>query len=84
MELPASGRRALEREEAKVRQGKQMRWPQIKKCQKQGRTVVFLEESGLSEPTPHAHLSAEGTDPAMEVGLLSSSYARYRHLPADK
>jgi len=47
MELPASGRRALEREEAKVRQGKQMRWAQIKKCQKQGRTVVFLEESGL-------------------------------------
>jgi hypothetical protein len=34
MELPASGRSALEREEAKIRQWKQMRWLEIKKMLK--------------------------------------------------
>ena len=51
----ASVRRAarLERDEEKIRQWKQKRWPEIKKKPKnEGRTIVFIDESGLSE-RPH-------------------------------
>ena len=45
--------RALERDEDKIRQWKQERWPEIKKKPKnEGRTIVFIDESGLSE-RPH-------------------------------
>ena len=54
MELPASGTgRALERDEEKIRRWKQKRWPEIKKKpKKKRRTIVFIDESGLSE-RPH-------------------------------
>jgi len=45
--------RALERDEEKIRLWKQKRWPEIKKkARKEGRTIVFIDESGLSE-RPH-------------------------------
>jgi transposase len=45
--------RALEREEDKIRRWKRERWPELKKKAKtEGRTVVFIDESGLSE-RPH-------------------------------
>ena len=45
--------RALERDEAKIRRWNKKRWPEIKKKpEKKGRTIVFIDESGLSE-RPH-------------------------------
>ena len=45
--------RALERDEENFRRWKQKRWPAIKKKAKnEGRTIVFIHESGLSE-RPH-------------------------------
>jgi transposase len=50
--------RALERNENKIRWWKQKRWPEIKnprlkkKAKREGRTIVFIDESGLSE-RPH-------------------------------
>jgi transposase len=42
--------RALERDEEKIRQWKQKCWPEIKKSPKRrGRTIVFIDESGLSQ-----------------------------------
>jgi transposase len=45
--------RALERDEDAIREWKSKRWPAIKKkaCQ-EGRTIVFIDESGLSQ-RPH-------------------------------
>lgn len=42
-------RRALERDEQAIGVWKQRRWPAIKKARRQGRTIVFLDESGLSQ-----------------------------------
>jgi hypothetical protein len=39
---------ALERNEAKIHQWKQKRWPELK-AKNEGRTIVFIDESGLSE-----------------------------------
>jgi len=45
--------RALERDEEKIRRWKQKRWPELKKKAKnEGRTIVFIDDSGLSE-RPH-------------------------------
>jgi Winged helix-turn helix/DDE superfamily endonuclease len=45
--------RALERDEEKIRRWKRERWPEIKKkAQNEERTIVFVDESGLSE-RPH-------------------------------
>jgi len=42
-------RRALERDEQAIRVWKQRRWPAIKKARWPRRTIVFLDESGLSQ-----------------------------------
>ncbi len=48
---PAS--RALERNETAIRRWKRVRWPELKKnAQGRGQTIVFVDESGLSE-RPH-------------------------------
>jgi hypothetical protein len=44
--------RALERDEAGIQRWKSERWPGIKKTQTEGRTIVFIDESGLSQ-RPH-------------------------------
>jgi hypothetical protein len=44
-ERPAG--RALERGQAKIRRWKQERWPESKKAEIEGRTIVFIDESGL-------------------------------------
>jgi transposase len=45
--------RALERDEERIRMWKQKRWPGLKKKAKnEGRTIVFIDESGLSH-RPH-------------------------------
>ena len=46
--------RALERDEEKIRRWKLQRWPEIKKAQNERRTVVFIDESGLSQH-PHRY-----------------------------
>lgn len=40
--------RALERNESAIRHWKKATWPDIKKAQNERRTIVFLDESGLS------------------------------------
>jgi hypothetical protein len=40
--------RALEREADKIRRWKQQRWPEINKSPERRRTIVFINESGLS------------------------------------
>ena len=45
--------RARERDEQAIQQWKKVRWPQLKKkALREGRTVLFIDESGLSE-RPH-------------------------------
>jgi transposase len=44
--------RALERDEKAIERWKKERWPELKKAKKQGRIIVFIDESGLSE-RPH-------------------------------
>ena len=47
--------RALERDEDKIRRWKQQRWPEIKrKPEKNGGTIVFIDESGVSDRTAPA------------------------------
>jgi transposase len=42
--------RALERDEAAIGRWKNERWPEIKKkARTEGRTIVFIDESGLSD-----------------------------------
>src|SRR2546426_4440563 len=62
--------RALERDEEKIRQWKQQRWPEIKKTQKERRTIVFIDESGLSQ-RPHRCRTwgATGTDAGTAISL---------------
>jgi transposase len=62
--------RALEREEEKIRAWKQKRWPEIKKVQNERRTIVFIDESGLSE-RPHRcrTWASKGTNTGPTISL---------------
>ncbi|MBE8424793.1 winged helix-turn-helix domain-containing protein [Leptospira borgpetersenii serovar Balcanica] len=40
---------ALERDEKAIQSWKTERWPDIKKAQKEGLEVIFLDESGISQ-----------------------------------
>ncbi|MBV9482871.1 MAG: winged helix-turn-helix domain-containing protein, partial [Acidobacteria bacterium] len=44
--------RALERDEQRIARWKKVEWPRIKKALAERRTIVFVDESGLSE-RPH-------------------------------
>jgi hypothetical protein len=44
--------RALERNEEAILEWKRRTWPALKKAQKEGRTIVLIDESGLSQ-RPH-------------------------------
>ena len=45
-------RRALERNEPEIRRWQRHRWPAFKKARRAARTIVFIDESGLST-RPH-------------------------------
>jgi hypothetical protein len=44
--------KAFERDEEAIRQWKKYRWPRIKKALCERRTLVFIDESGVSERAP--------------------------------
>ncbi|MFZ1099238.1 MAG: IS630 family transposase [Steroidobacteraceae bacterium] len=60
--------RALERDEAAIRHWKRKRWPALKKnARKQGRIIVFIDESGLSErPTQVRGWAPRGETPVLQ------------------
>lgn len=61
-------RRALERDEQAIREWKRKRWPALKKnALKQGRTLVFVDESGRSErPTRVRSWAPKGQTPVLQ------------------
>jgi transposase len=60
--------RALERNEGAIRRWKRSRWPVLKKnAAKQGRLIVFIDESGLSErPTRVRTWAPKGQTPVLQ------------------
>ena len=60
--------RALERNEAAIQRWKKTRWPALKKTlRKQGRIIVFIDESGLSErPTRVRTWAPRGQTPVLQ------------------
>ena len=71
--------RALERDEDKIRQWKQKRWPALKKAKNEGRTIVFIDESGLSE-RPHRcrTWAPRGQTPVRNTTLIGRRCRRSR------
>jgi len=65
--------RAIQRDEAAIKQWRTKRWPAPKKkSRREGRTIVFIDESGLSErPTAGQDLGAQRPDagPAIQLQL---------------
>ncbi len=59
--------RALERDEEAIRQWKKKRWPELKKARNECRTIVFVDESGLSErPNRYRTWSPRGQTPVLQ------------------
>ena len=63
--------RALQRDEERIREWKQKTWPGIKKkAQREGRTIVFLDESGVSQ-RPHV---CRTWSPRGQTPIVQSSF----------
>jgi transposase len=64
-------RKARERDEAKISQWKDEEWPRIKaKAQAEQRTIVFVDESGLSQkPAAKSTWAPEGQTPVLELNF---------------
>jgi len=64
-------RRARERDEAKITQWKEVQWPQIKaRARKEGRTLVFVDESGLTQkPAAKSTWAPQGETPILELNF---------------
>jgi transposase len=64
-------RKARERDEGKIAQWKTQRWPQIRdEAVAQGRTIVFVDESGLTQkPATKKTWSPEGQTPQIEMNF---------------
>lgn len=64
-------RRARERDEARIQEWKEVQWPQIKaKARKEGRTLVFVDESGLTQkPAAKRTWSPRGETPILELNF---------------
>ena len=61
-------RQAVERDETKIRRWKRVEWPEIKKARAEGRTIVFIDESGLStRPTRVRTWAPIGKTPVIQV-----------------
>lgn len=61
------GKRVLERNEDAVRQWKRRTWPALKKNQQEGRVIVFVDESGISErPTRVRTWAPKGCTPIIQ------------------
>jgi transposase len=61
-------RRAMERDETAIRRWKRVTWPALKKkARQQGRTLVFIDESGLStRPTRARTWAPRGQTPVLQ------------------
>ena len=64
-------RKARERNEAKVKQWKEQKWPQIaREAKAEGRTLVFVDESGLSQkPARKSTWAPETQTPVLEFNF---------------
>ena len=64
-------RKARERDEEKIAVWKEQRWPQLKaKAQKEQRTIVFVDESGLTQkPAAKSTWAPEGQTPVLELNF---------------
>jgi transposase len=64
-------RLARERDGEKIAQWKDQRWPQLKaKAQKECRTIVFVDESGLTQkPAAKSTWAPEGQTPVLELNF---------------
>jgi hypothetical protein len=51
--------RARQRNEEEIRRWRRVRWPAVKKAQTEGRTILFIDESGISQ-RPHRVRSWSG------------------------
>lgn len=67
-------RRAIERDETKIRRWKRVEWPAIKKARSDGCTSVFIDESGLSTRPLGADLGPDrqDTDDPRDIWLEES------------
>lgn len=60
-------KRAIERNEDAVRSWKRSTWPSLKKAQREGRLIVFVDESGISErPTRVRTWAPKGQTPIIQ------------------
>jgi transposase len=63
-------KRALQRDEAAIAEWKARRWPLLKKARREGRTIVFIDASGLSERPPRVRTWApKGQTPVLQDGF---------------
>jgi len=64
-------RKARERKEEKIRQWKEEKWPQIaRQAKAEGRTIVFVDESGLSQkPARKSTWAPETQTPVLEFNF---------------
>lgn len=64
-------RKARERNEEKIKEWKDKQWPQIKaKAKEEGRTIVFVDESGLTQkPAAKNTWAPEGETPVLELNF---------------
>jgi transposase len=64
-------RRARERKENKIREWKEKKWPEISaRAARKGRTIVFVDESGLSQrPARKRTWAPEGQTPVLEFNF---------------
>lgn len=64
-------RQARERDEEKIAEWKEQRWPQLKaRARKEARTIVFVGESGLTQkPAAKSTWAPEGQTPVLELNF---------------
>jgi len=79
-------RQARERDEENIQAWKDQRWPQIKaRAKKEQRTIVFVDESGLTQkPAAKSTWAPEGQTPVLELNFNTEEALRdRRHYPQE-
>ncbi|MEN9677244.1 MAG: hypothetical protein RIS76_3140 [Verrucomicrobiota bacterium] len=72
-------RRAIEHDEPKIRRWKRVEWPAIEKVGEEGRTLVFIDEGGLStRPTRVRTWAPRGQTPVIQEKLAAKGVAGAR------
>jgi len=66
-ETHSPGWRAFERDAAAIEHLRKRTWPALKNAARQGRLIIFIDESGISErPTRVGHLGRGGETPIVQ------------------